>query len=69
MGGEYVNNPCDPTENRFSWLEQEVKYINHNVNLLMLALCNNLWIFGEDGDSNVEEKSKGGSRDRKETDN
>lgn len=33
--------------------------INHNVNRLILALKNKLGLFGEDGGSNAEDKSKG----------
>jgi len=35
----------------------------------MVTLRNNLGIFGEDGGSNVEDKSEGGSRDREEIEN
>lgn len=53
MGDESVNEPHDPTEVRFSRFEQQVVDINHNVNLLMAALRNNLGIFGEYGGSNA----------------
>lgn len=43
--------------------------INRNVNLLMEALRNNLGIFVEYGDLNVEEKSEGGSRNREDMEN
>ena len=69
MAKEFVNNPCDPAEERFSRLEQQVIDINHIVKLLMEALRNNIGIFGEDGGSNAEDKSEGGSRDREETEN
>ena len=49
---------------RFSWLEKQVTYIKHNVNLL-----NKLRIFGEDGGLNAKEKLDGGSRDREDTEN
>ena len=42
---------------------------NCNVNLLMEALNNKMGIFGEDGGSNAEDKSKGGSRDPEDTEN
>jgi len=49
MGDEYVNDLHYLVEVRFSWLKQQVTNINHNVNLLMVALGNKLGIFGEDG--------------------
>ena len=54
---------------RFSWLKEQVVDINRNVNLLMAALRNKLWIFREEGGSNAKDKSKGGSGDREDTDN
>jgi len=69
MGDKSVNEPLDPTKVRFSWLEQQVADINHNVNLLMAALSNNLVFFREDGGSNAEEKSEQGSKDWGDTKN
>jgi len=69
MGDEFVNEPRDHVELRFSRLKEQVTDINRNVNLPMVALSNNLGIFGEEGGSNVEEKSEGGSGDREDADN
>eukprot|EP00253_Pinus_taeda_P034565 PITA_34565 len=68
MGDEFVNEPCDPAELRFSQLKEQVADINRNVNLLMAALSNKLGIFGEEGGSNAEDKSEGGSEDREDVD-
>lgn len=64
MDDKSVNNPRDRVEERFSRLEQQVTDINRNVNILMVALRNKIRIFGEDEDSNAEDKSKGGLGDR-----
>ena len=69
MIDESVNKPRDTAKLRFLWLEQQVTYINRNVNLLMTTLSNKLRIFGEDGDSNVEEKSEGGLGYQEDTEN
>lgn len=69
MGDESVNEPCDPTELRFSRLEEQVADINCNVNIFMAALRNKLGIFGEEGGSNAKEKSEGGSGDQEDADN
>jgi len=58
MADESVNKPHDPILVSFMWLEQQVVDINCNVNLLMAALNRKLWILGEDGGSNEEDKSK-----------
>jgi len=49
------------------WLEQEVTYINHNINLLIASLNKQLGIFGENGGLNVEDKLEWGSEDWGET--
>jgi len=49
MADGYVNEPCDPIEVRFTWLEQQVTDINHNVSLLMETLNRKMGIFGEYG--------------------
>ena len=69
MGDESINEPRDPAEVRFLWLEEKVVDINCNFNLLMMALRNNQGIFGEEGSWNVEDKSEGGLRDQKDTNN
>ena len=58
MYDEFVNEPCDLVEVRFSRLEEQVTDINHNVNLPMAAPRNKLGIFGEDGGSNAKDKSE-----------
>lgn len=57
MAEESINEPQDPAEVRFLQFKKQVVDINHNVNLLITTLRNKLEIFGEDGGSNVEEKS------------
>lgn len=69
MVDESLNEPHDPTEVRFLQLEQQVIDINHNVNLLIEALRNNLAIFREDGSLNVEDILEEESRDREDTEN
>lgn len=69
MGDESINEPHDPTNVRFSQLEQQVMNINHNVNLLFITVSNKLGIFGEEGGLNVEEKSEGGFGDQEDADN
>jgi hypothetical protein len=62
MADESVhNNPRDPTEERFEWLEAQVVDISHNMNLLMVALARKLRPFGDDGGSNSENRSEGKS--------
>jgi len=56
MADEYVNKPCDPAEVRFTRFEQQVTDINRNVSLLVAAFNKKMGIFGEDGDSNAEDK-------------
>jgi len=58
---ESLNNPRNPVEEGFLWLEQKVLDINHNLNLLIETLKNKLGIFIEYGGFNAEDKSKGGS--------
>jgi hypothetical protein len=69
MGDESVNEPRDPAEVRFSRLEQQVTDINHNVNLLMVALRNKLGDIWRRWGFNAEDKSEGGSGDREDTEN
>jgi len=69
MGDKSVNEPRDPTKERFSRLEEQVTVINHNVNLLMIALSHKLRIFGEEGGLNAKDKSEGGLGDPKDVDN
>ena len=69
MGNKSVNKPHAPVEVRFSQRKQQVADINRNVNLLIVALSNKRWIFGEDGGSNVKEKLERGSKDIGETRN
>jgi len=45
MGNEFVNEPHDPAEVRFSRLEEQVTDINCNDNLLTVALSGKLGIF------------------------
>lgn len=54
MVAKFVNDPHDPVEERFLWLESQVVDLNFNVNLLMEALTNMTKILGEYGSSNVE---------------
>lgn len=42
MTKEPVNNPEDPTNEMFTWLEAQVTNINHNVSLIIVALTNKL---------------------------
>lgn len=44
MGDESINDPRDPAEVRFLQLEQQVTDTNRNVNLLMVALSNNMGV-------------------------
>jgi len=69
MVDESMNKPHDLAKERFLWLEQQVTYLNNNVNILMAALSNKLGIFKEDVGSNVEEKSERGSGDQEEMEN
>ena len=69
MGDEAVNEPRDPVEVRFSWIKEQVADINHNVNLLVEAVINNLGIFLKEEGSNSEKKLEGGLGDREEADN
>lgn len=66
MGDESVNKPHDPTEVRFLRLEEWVTEINRNVNLFMVALRDNIGIFGEEWGLNVEEKLEGVSGDQED---
>jgi hypothetical protein len=60
MEDEYVhNNPRDPAEERFEWLEAQVVDISRNMNLLLVALASNLRLLGDDGGSNLEIGSEG----------
>lgn len=45
MVNEVVNNPHDPTKDRFARLEAQVVDINHNVRLLMVDLTNKVDLF------------------------
>jgi hypothetical protein len=50
---EFVhNNPRDSTEEIFERLEAWIIDINHNMNLLMVALKSKLRLFKDDGGSN-----------------
>lgn len=69
MADESVNEHRDLAKMSFLLLEEEVTDIKHDVNVLMAYLRNKLEIFGEDGGSNVEEKSEGGSGDQDDTEN
>lgn len=51
MASEYVNNPCDHTNERYSWMEKQVADKKCNVNLLMVTLSNKIGIFGENDGS------------------
>ena len=67
MADEYVHkNPRDPTEERFERLKSHVIDINHNMNLLMVALPSKLGIFGDDGGSNSDIISEGKSGDQED---
>lgn len=61
-----MNNPPNPTEEIFSWMERQVSNISHNVNLRMLSLRNNLGIFGEDGGYNAKDQLEGRSGNQEE---
>ena len=54
-----MNNTHDLAEKRFTWMESQVTYINHNVSLLIVALVNNIGLFIEDGGFNVEFRLEG----------
>jgi hypothetical protein len=56
------NNPQDMAEERLERLKAQVSNISRNMNLLMAALTGKLGSFGDDGDSNSENKSEGKSK-------
>lgn len=57
MANEYVKNPLNHVEERFSLQEVQVTNINHNVNILMSAMSKNLGLFGKYVGSNTEDRS------------
>jgi len=61
MVDESMNNPPNPTKERFSQEEAQVVDIKHNVNLLVVALTNHLKLFEENGGCNIKVRSKGRS--------
>lgn len=69
MTNKFVNNTRDPTQERFFRLEQQVTYMNCNVNLLMMDLRNKFRIFKEEGGSNSKDKAEGRLRDQEEIEN
>lgn len=59
MVDESPNNPQDLAKERYVQLEALVTNVNHNVNLLMVALTNNPRLFREEEGFNVEVRSWG----------
>jgi len=59
MVNESINNPQDPTYERFARMEAQVTNINCNGSFLMGGLTNKLGIFEEDGGSTVDIRLKG----------
>jgi hypothetical protein len=67
MANESIhNNPRDPTEERFVWLEEKVTDISCNMFLLMMALSNKLGPFGEARVSNSKIVLEGKSEDNED---
>jgi hypothetical protein len=66
MVNESIHNiPQDLVEEIFETLEAQVADINHNMNLLMVALASKPEPFGDDEGSNSENRSEGKSKDQK----
>ena len=65
MANKSIKNPWYVSKERFSRLEEYDVDINHNLNLFMENIENELGI-NEDGHSNLKAKSKGNSADRDE---
>lgn len=69
MDDECMNNPLDPAEDRFSQLEVQVANTSRNLNLLVSAFSNMLWLLEEDGGSNTKERLEERLGDQEETKN